>query len=63
MRLRACLALLLLATTSACSYIPESLRFELGGSTLEFKKKPPEPAPSSVPEPEPEAPANDVQPG
>lgn len=60
MRLRACLALILLATTSGCSFIPESLRFELGGSTLEFKKKPVEPAPA--PEPETVPAANDVQP-
>ena len=62
MRLRACLALILLAT-SACSHIPDSLRFELGGSTLEFKKKPVEalPVPEPAPE-EPEATANDVQP-
>jgi hypothetical protein len=60
MRLRACLALILFAT-SACSYIPDSLRFELGGSTLEFKKKPVEPPPEPAPE-EPDATVNDVQP-
>lgn len=55
MRLKACLGLVLLGS-SACTHIPETLSVELGGSTLEFRKKP-------VPEVEtPEAPPAEAPP-
>lgn len=45
MRLRACLGTLLLAL-GACAHIPEIVRIEVDGSTIEFKKKPGTPAAS-----------------
>ena len=39
MRLRACLALILLGL-SACQSLPSIVRIEVDGSTLQFQKKP-----------------------
>ena len=39
MRLSACLGIVLLAT-GACAHIPEVIRFEVDGSTVEIKKRP-----------------------
>ena len=64
MRLRAWLRVVLLGS-SACAYIPETLRVEAGGNTLEFRKKPAVPSPAT-PRPDPaapEAPAPDAAPG
>lgn len=43
MRLRACLGIVLLAS-GGCAHIPEIIRLEIDGSTVEIKKKPGEPA-------------------
>jgi hypothetical protein len=43
MQLRACLGFLLLGLT-ACESLPALIRFEIDGSSLEFKKKPEPPA-------------------
>lgn len=43
MRLSACLGIVLLAT-GACAHIPEVIRFEVDGSTVEIKKRPEPPA-------------------
>lgn len=61
MRLKACLGLVLLGS-SACTHVPETLRVELGGSTLEFRKKPvPEVETPEAPEtPAAEAPSADA---
>lgn len=42
MRLRACLGMMLL-TLTGCHSLPAIIRIEVDGSTLEFKKVPPEP--------------------
>lgn len=39
MRLSACLGIVLLAT-GACAHIPEVIRLEVDGSTVEIKKRP-----------------------
>lgn len=44
MRLRACLGLALLPV-SACAYIPDHIRVEVDGSSVEVKKKPDAPEP------------------
>jgi hypothetical protein len=66
MRLKACLGIVLLGT-GACTYVPDALRVELGGSTLQFAKKPVAPPPEAPPpdeaQPEaqvPEAPSADA---
>lgn len=43
MRLNACLGIVLLAT-GACAHIPEVIRLEVDGSTVEIKKRPEPPA-------------------
>lgn len=43
MRLSACLGIVLLAT-GGCAHIPEVIRLEVDGSTVEIKKRPPPPA-------------------
>ena len=44
MRPRVCLGILLLGVT-ACTHLPEVVRIEIDGSTVEMKRKPDPPAP------------------
>lgn len=61
MRLRACLGFVLVAT-SACTHIPDVIRLEVDGSTVEIKKRPEPPAegePEDLQEAGEEEPAGD----
>lgn len=58
MRPSACLGLILFAT-GGCAQIPELVRVDVDGSTLEFKKKP---APPAVPPATPPATSEPGQP-
>jgi hypothetical protein len=40
MRLRACTAIILLGLLAACQTLPETVKVEVDGHGLEFKKKP-----------------------
>lgn len=56
MRLRTCLGIIALAL-GACATLPEQVRIEVDGSTVEVKRKPDPPAPVPAPPP---APASDA---
>jgi hypothetical protein len=41
MRLSACHGIVLLALLAACETVPDDVKIDVGGRTLEIKKKPP----------------------
>lgn len=57
MRLRACLGCLALTLLAACESIPENVKIDIDGQTLELNRKP-----QPQPQPEP-AEANSADPG
>ena len=59
MRLRACLGCLVLSILAACETIPQSVKIDVDGETLELKRKP-QPRPQPQPDP---AEANSAEPG
>ena len=58
MRLRTCLGIVALGL-GACASLPELVRIDVDGTSVEFKKKPDPPAPAPAPPPLP-APAPDA---
>lgn len=52
MRLRACLGTIALGL-SACANLPELVRIQVDGNSIEVKRKPDPPAPAPVPTPPP----------
>ena len=55
MRLKACLGIALLGL-GACTTVPGFIRLDVDGTTVEFKKPEPEPAPPAPAAPAPETP-------
>lgn len=55
MRLRVCLGTILLGV-SACATLPQLVRIDVDGSTVEVKRKPEPPAPGNAQEPDDPAP-------
>ena len=53
MRLRACLGIVALGL-GACAHLPEMVRIEIDGTSVEFKKEPAPPVPPSAPADAPE---------